>query len=323
MRNHGKDNQDGSRLHRSTPIGVRDSVYKTATWNHYSVGIRTIEDKTTLKQRLQCILMALMLIIGTQAAAETPTPTLKGAYIEFPPLSYTNDSGKPAGSYIKRVNELAERAGYRIRWQSLPIDRIYLYLREGDIDFWLGSSGVPELADWTREPDFTFPPIRLKAYFTDDTPAIAGKDDLRGESLILIRGYTYLDRLAPVTDAPRTGVGKAPDHKAGLRMLKARRGDYLLDFQKPVENALEKEPLPAINEHLLMQWDTGLVFSRQTDNLDRIIRDFEAAWRARDDDWTSTVTPETSQESPTQASGAHSRSPGGGDTPRGSTTGPG
>lgn len=231
-----------------------------------------------MKQAFQWVLIALILIISAQAQAESSTPTLKGAYIEFPPLSYTNDSGQPAGSYIDRVNELADEAGYGIQWQSLPIDRIYLYLKEGEIDVWLGSSKVPALAEWTREPDFTFPPIRLNAYYTDGTPPIEEQADLKGESLILIRGYTYLDRLTPVTEVPQTHIGKAPDHEAGLRMLKAQRGDYLLDFRNPVENALEHEPVPGINAHQLMQWDTSLVFSKHTDSLERIIRDFEAAW---------------------------------------------
>ncbi|WP_424955214.1 hypothetical protein [Halospina denitrificans] len=136
------------------------------------------------------------------------------------------------------------------------------------------------MSDWTREPDFTFQPIRLNAYYTDNTAAIENLEDLKGKSLILIRGYTYLNHLTPITEAAQTRVGKAPDHEAGVRMLKAQRGDYLLDFENPVENALMSEPLPGINKHLLMQWDTSLVFSKHTEHLDRIIRDFEAAWQA-------------------------------------------
>jgi polar amino acid transport system substrate-binding protein len=233
-----------------------------------------------VKYAVQWLLLALILLSSIQVPAEDQEQPLKGAYIEFPPLSYTDESGQPSGSYIERVDQLAEKAGYDIQWQGLPIDRIYLYLKEGEIDVWLGSSEVPALSDWTREPDFTFPPIRLNAYHTDDTEAIDKLEDLEGESLILIRGYTYLNRLAPITEAPETRVGKAPDHEASLRMLKAGRGDYLLGFEAPVANALQNEPLPQLKQHLLTQWNTSLVFSLHASDLDRVIRDFESAWQA-------------------------------------------
>ena len=315
-----KDNQDGSRLHRSTAIEVRDPVYKPTNSNQY-LTVKTIDkDKTGLRQH---ITIALMLMLATQVAADSPTPSLKGAYVEFPPLSYTNDNGKPAGSYIKRVNELADRAGYRIQWRSLPVDRVFLYIREGNIDFWLGSSRVPALGQWTREPDFSFPPIHLNAYYSRNTPDIEKPEDLKGESLILIRGYTYKNRLEPITEHPKTRVGKAPDHQAALRMLKARRGNYLINFKSPMESALAREPIQDIKKHQLTHWDTGLVFSKQVANLDQIIRDFESAWQAMNGQWTGSLTPRTSRESPTQATGANSGTPGAGDTPRDSTTGPG
>lgn len=275
-----------------------------------------------MKHRVQWWLLALILLQALHAPAAPDRQQLEGAYIEFPPLSYTDDNGEPAGTYIEKVNRLSREAGYDIRWRSLPIDRIYLYLRQGDIDFWLGSSGVPALKASTREPDFTFQPIRLNAYYTDNTDGIEDLEDLKGESVILIRGYTYLDRLSPVTQAERTRVDKAPDHKAALRMLRAERADYLLDFQSPVESALEKESIPGINKHLLMEWNTSLVFSKHTEHLDRIIRDFEAAWQAIGDRLRSSARPMTTEESQKRASDARSKSPEEGGSLHGSTTGP-
>lgn len=225
-------------------------------------------------------LLILLLLNAVQTPAETDNRQLDAAYIEFPPLSYTDEDGEPSGSYIRKVNELADHAGYTIRWQSLPIDRIYLYLEEGRIDVWLGSSDVPALSEWTHEPDFTFPPIALNAYYIKGTPRIENMDDLKGESLILIRGYTYLDQLSPITDHPDTRVGKAPGHESALRMLKVGRGDYLVNFANPVRTALQNEPLPGLRQTQLMEWDTSLVFSKHTEGLERIIRDFERAWES-------------------------------------------
>lgn len=228
------------------------------------------------------ILLAAMVwnlvLIGQLWAAEAQRPVLKGAYIEFPPLTYTNGQGEPAGPYTEATNRLANEAGYEIEWRSLPIDRIYLYLREGKLDLWLGSRGVPTLSEWTLEPDFSFREIRLRAYHMETTEPVSGIPDLQGKHLIMIRGYTYMDRLEDVIEAAGTRVDKASTHRAGLRMLKAGRGDYLLDFGAPVTQALEKLPLPAITHSPLTGWNTTLVFSRQTDDVDAIVRDFESAW---------------------------------------------
>lgn len=215
----------------------------------------------------------------TQAwASDTQRPVLKGAYIEFPPLTYTNDEGEPAGPYIRESSRLAREAGYEVEWRSLPIDRIYLYLREGKIDLWIGSQGVPAIADSTLEPDFTFPPIRLNAYHLAEREPVSGLMDLKGRHLILIRGYTYRNYLNPATGADEARVDTASNHSAALRMLSAGRGDYLLDFEAPVSNALETTPVNDIKHSLITTWETTLVFSSRTEHAETLVRDFEEAY---------------------------------------------
>ncbi|PAU81959.1 hypothetical protein CK501_02075 [Halovibrio salipaludis] len=231
-----------------------------------------------VRRILPFILVLTMLVLTPASADNGQRPVLQGAYIEFPPLTYTGGQGRPAGPYMKAANRLAHEAGYRIEWRSLPIDRIYLYLREGKLDLWLGSQGVPALSEWTREPDFSFRDIRLHAYHLEETGPVSDITDLKGSHLIRIRGYTYMNQLDPVMEAEKTRVDQASTHLAGLRMLKAGRGDYLLDFEAPVTEALEELPFPEIAHSPLTSWGTTLVFSRKTEDVERIIRDFEGAW---------------------------------------------
>ncbi len=230
--------------------------------------------------RILPVIIAGMMLLTAAAWAdeEGQRPVLKGAYIEFPPLTYTSGQGEPAGPYMEATNRLAREAGYEIEWRSLPIDRIYLYLRKGKLDLWLGSQGVPALSDSTLEPDFSFRKIRLQAYHLHGTDPVASILDLRGHHLILIRGYTYMNRLDPVMKAKETRVDQASTHQAALRMLKAGRGDYLLDFEAPVTQALERLSLPEITHSPITTWGTTLVFSRKTEDVEHIIRDFEGAW---------------------------------------------
>lgn len=207
-------------------------------------------------------------------------PVMRGAYIEFPPLAYTTDSGALEGSFIDLVEAIADRAGYDIHWQGLPIERVYLYLKQGEIDFWPGSAGVPELAPFTMETDFFTGSIRLNAYTREGAEPVLDIDDLRGKSLILIRGYTYFRLLDPLKEDPRTHITVAPSHLSAIRMLAFKRGDYLINFQSPMENTLESFPFPGLRHDNLLSWPTTLVFSHKASGSGQMVQDMNRAWQA-------------------------------------------
>ncbi|WP_222847898.1 hypothetical protein, partial [Haloferax sp. KTX1] len=140
-----------------------------------------------------------------------------------------------------------------------------------------GSQGVPAISGWTQEPDFSFPRIRLNAYHLEETEPVGGISELHGEELILIRGYTYLGRLDALKEANASRIDKASTHVAALRMLRAERGDYLLDFTAPVTDALTTRPIPSITYSPITSWKTTLVFSQKTPEVEAVISDFEKA----------------------------------------------
>ena len=210
--------------------------------------------------------------------------TLQGAYIDFPPLSYTDDEGRAGGEFIEMTNELMDEAGYTVEWQELPIGRIYRYLRDGDIDLWAGSSGVPYAEPFTVEPNFQPMTIQLYAFHLPDTPAVDSVSDLLASQLILIRGYTYLGVLDEAIEHSSTRYDLAPSHTSGMRMLSEGRGDYLLDFRSPAMTALEEVDVPGIQRSHITEWAIAHVFSHRTETLDDIIADLEAAWQQRKQD---------------------------------------
>ncbi len=221
-----------------------------------------------------CITLAAQSLL----AQETEDQSLSGAYIDFPPLSYTDEQGRASGEFIEMTDELMEKAGYTVEWQELPIGRIYRYLRDGDIDIWAGSSGVPYAESFTVEPDFQPMNIHLYAFHLSDTPAVDSVSDLLASQLILIRGYTYLGVLDEAIEDRSTAYDLAPSHTSGMRMLKEGRGDYLLDFKSPAMTALEEVNMPELQRSHITEWAIGHVFSHHTDNVDQIIIDLEKAW---------------------------------------------
>ncbi|MFC4258790.1 substrate-binding periplasmic protein [Marinobacter lacisalsi] len=207
-------------------------------------------------------------------------PVIRSAYIEFPPLAYTTESGELEGSFIDLTEAIADRAGYDIVWQGLPIERVYLYLEYGEIDMWPGSAGIPELAPFIRETDFHTGSIQLNAYSRAGAEPVSEIQDLRGKSLILIRGYTYFRLLDHLKEDPDTGITIAPNHLSAIRMLAFERGDYLINFQSPMENSLEISPLPGLRYDNLLKWPTTLIFSRNAPGTDKMLEDMNRAWRS-------------------------------------------
>lgn len=226
--------------------------------------------------RIAILTIALMLATSLQA---DDRPVIRAGFIEFPPLAFTNDDGEAEGSFITLSERVADRAGYRIEWHGLPIGRVYLYLERGDIDMWPGSAGVPELARYTRETAFSPGSIRLHAYRHADTPAVSTIDDLQGNSLILIRGYTYFRLLDHLTDDPDTRITVAPNHRAAVRMLSFRRGDYLINFQSPMSALLDNsDASPGLEHDNLLSWPLTFVFSTSAPGTGTMIDDFNKAW---------------------------------------------
>lgn len=218
------------------------------------------------------------------SATASDRPVIRGAYIEFPPLAYTTESGELEGTFIELVDTIADRAGYDIHWQGLPIERVYLYLKNGNIDMWPGSAGVPELAPHTHESRFLTGSVRLNAYSREGAAPITGIEELRGRNLILIRGYTYFRLLDDLKDSPDTRITVAPSHLAALRMLAFKRGDYLINFQSPMEDVLQKAPLPGLRYDNLLAWPTTLIFSRKAPGTEKMREDMDRAWQSMNDE---------------------------------------
>lgn len=218
-------------------------------------------------------------------AAQGANPSvIRGAFIEFPPLAYTTDAGRAEGTFIDLAEDVAGRAGYDIRWQELPIERVYRYLENGNIDMWLGTAGVPELAPYTHEVDFHTGSVRLNAYSHEGAPPISSLGDLQGKRLILIRGYTYWRLLDHLKDDPDTLVTVAPSHLAAIRMLAFKRGDYLINFQAPMDNLLENTPEPGLRYDNLLTWPLTMVFSGKAPDTGKMIKELNRAWRTMQDD---------------------------------------
>lgn len=182
-------------------------------------------------------LLAFALLAAPQLHAQDARPSLNVGYYEFPPTSI------PPGMATPPVPAPAWSAccwsGPAIVRRSAPCPaRLYLGLQDGSVALWAGAA-KPELAADTLQARRVLGHVSLNLYYPAHQPAPRVPQDLAGRRLILISGYSYWKPVTDFIQDPnlhlrlyRTGT-----HHAALRMLELGRGDYLLDYQAPVEAA--------------------------------------------------------------------------------------
>ena len=228
--------------------------------------------------RCLCLLLTILLWLPVADAIEAK-PLIHVGYYEFPPYSYTDAQGLPSGSALELTTRLLEEAGYQATFRAYPGARLYNGLRDGSVQLWAGASGKPELAEHTLESRHPLGEITLNLYFRHDTPTPHLPDDLQGRRLILITGYSYWQDINQWLQDParHIEIHRTTHHSSALEMLQRRRGDYLLDYQSPIEQAkrdLNMADLPFIEVQRL---PLKLIYSRHAagaehlrDDLDRV-----------------------------------------------------
>ncbi|AVO52252.1 ABC transporter substrate-binding protein [Ectopseudomonas mendocina] len=227
-----------------------------------------------------CLILITLLWLPVAHTAEAKQRIHVG-YYEFPPYSYTDAQGQPSGSGLELTARLLEQAGYQAEFRSYPGARLYSGLQDGSVQIWPGAPGKTELADHTLEGRHLLGEITLNLYFRPDTPPPHLPDDLQGRGVILITGYSYWQDVNQWLEDPARQITRhrTSSHTSALEMLERRRGDYLLDYQTPVEQAkraLAMGDLPFVEVQRL---PLRLIFSRHAPNAERLRDDLDRVYQ--------------------------------------------
>jgi len=233
--------------------------------------------------RLVCLLVLLWAWPLAGQGAGDERPVLTAAAVQFPPFIFEDEAGNAAGPIRTMTDMMAAEAGYQLEWKNLPINRVYMYLKEGHIDVWPGVAGLPHLQPVVYETDATLVQLNLCAFHKSDVPAITSTDQLKGHELILMSGYTYLGKLDKVLADPATGFSRAPSHEAALRMLLMGRGQYLLDYDGPMDQSLAQNPGEDLQRSPLSISRSTLVVSRANPDAAEIVERMDAAFMRLDE----------------------------------------
>jgi len=239
--------------------------------------------------RVFCLILVTALFWSAspaQSASDGARPPIQIGFYEFPPYSYTDGQGRPQGAILRLTERLLEHAGYRAEVRSYPSARLYNSLRDGSVQVWPGAPGKAELSGHTLETRTQLGEIVLNVYFRRDTLLPRIPDDLQGRGVIMINGYSYWPQTNALLNDPALAIHqhRTTTHSAALEMLQRRRGDFLLDYQTPVEQARRRLGMRELPYVQLQRVPLKLIVSRHApdaealrDALDRAYQELEAA----------------------------------------------
>jgi polar amino acid transport system substrate-binding protein len=219
-------------------------------------------------------------------AQNAPEPTVTVGFYEFPPYSWTDDAGQPRGSFLALTERLLRHVGYRGEYRSLPGARLYAGLQDGSVQLWAGAGGKAELVGHTYEARHSLGDLSLALYHRPDTPPPQIPEGLRGKDIIVITGYSYWKQINDLLANPAMGISthRTSTHASALEMLLRKRGDFLLDYQAPVEQTRKSLGLSPLPYTVLQHIQLRLIASRHAaggqqllDQLDRAYEDLQAA----------------------------------------------
>ncbi|WLQ12807.1 transporter substrate-binding domain-containing protein [Hahella aquimaris] len=199
-------------------------------------------------------------------------------YIEFPPVFFTNEEGKPEGYLIDLARMLMEKRHYSWRAVSRPTRRMAIELADGKIDLWIGLSTLPEFTGTTLVGDSIVARIELNAYWQGDKKTINHIEDLVGESVVLLHGFSYGGAIRFLRDpVNRIRDCSAFNHAQAIGMLKVKRCDYLLNYDGPMRLELKKQPVQDLRRKRLSSLDARFVVSKKRDHAAKLLNDLESA----------------------------------------------
>lgn len=231
-----------------------------------------------------CLLLAALAWLPVHAATN-PSDSARRVhvgYYEFPPYSYTDSQGQAAGAGLELTARLLEAAGYQADFRSYPGARLYSGLLDGSVQLWPGAPGKSDLSRHTLETRYRLGEITLNLYFRPDTPRPRLPDDLKDQGVIQISGYSYWQDVNQWLQDPALNITRhrTSSHTAALEMLQRRRGDYLLDYQTPVDQARRELGLGELPFVELQRLPLKLIISRHAPGAERLRDDLDKAYEA-------------------------------------------
>lgn len=237
--------------------------------------------------------LSVLLVVLISGVCRAALPVVTVGYYDFPPSIYTTDDGRAQGPLFDLLTRMLQRAGYTPAFRAMPIARLYNELREGRVDLWAGAPNKQELKGRVLESDRPLAEVRLNLYYRPDTPTPKLPDDLAGKVMIMLSGYSYWPYTSDLLLDPARDITQLRTHhrSSALELLRRKRGDYLLDYQLPIEQMLKQAGLPSLPYVSVESLPIRLIVSRKSDNAQQLLQRLDEVFDQMQANGESTALP--------------------------------
>ena len=190
--------------------------------------------------------IALAVNLFTNAGQAEAQGSIQIGGPDFPPF-YEMVDGRMGGFLTDTLSLIVENGGYTWSGTILPAARLIAAISEGQVHASLSvlNRTLEDSPAVTRSPE-PITEIVLNVYSFNDTFPIKSKEDLRGQTIIVMRGYGYGGLRAWLDDAANNvTVLQANSFASAINMLKENRAPLALLYDVNYDagiKSLEKIP---------------------------------------------------------------------------------
>ena len=183
-----------------------------------------------------------MLVISNQVVAQP----IKVGIVDLAPFYYLdNKTNQFKGATKELLDEIFQDVGLEPRLELFPVLRLYDELASNSTDFFVGLKGVKTYDESVIYSSKWILKVAITVYsFNPDIKMPVKKEELNGNTIITIHGYTYFG-LKNYLERPESKmtVFSTLDHISGFRMLQGERATFLLDYNGPMSETLKTIPV--------------------------------------------------------------------------------
>lgn len=217
---------------------------------------------------------SLLLAVLVSGFCRADLPVVTVGYYDFPPSIYTTPDGRTEGPLYDLLTRMLQRGGYTPAFRAMPIARLYNELREGRVNLWAGAPNKQELQGHVLESDRPLAEVRLNLYYRPDTPTPKVPDDLSGKVMIMLSGYSYWPHTRDLLLNPAREIIQLRTHhrESALELLRRQRGDYLLDYQLPIDQVLKSTGQPPLPYVTVESLPIRLIVSRKSHDAPQLLQ---------------------------------------------------
>jgi polar amino acid transport system substrate-binding protein len=226
-----------------------------------------------------CLSTCLLSVSFLSRSSENGVIDIKVGILSFPPFYIIHPDQSVSGVLVDIMEKTLQRTGLSYQVAEYPTKRLYNNLGTGETDLFLGIKGPLEYDKNVLYSDVAVSQIQMRIYAKGKTPLPKTKEDIKGHSIITIRGYSYGGLVNYFVDPSNNiAMTSTSEHRSSFLMLKNNRADYLINYKHPSETVLKDLKISELKYTNYYAANVHFIVSKANPNALKIMAKLEQAY---------------------------------------------